>query len=134
MFRMEVIGRLGRDPVLRKTSTGRSVCNYSVAVDVYRGKDRGNEVTWIDVTTWGKQAENDAKFLSKGREVYLRGEPGSRSYVPKSGDRVHVVTLTPELGGVQYLGSGSDSQAGSAPSPQEQEESEELFSDDEVPF
>jgi single-strand DNA-binding protein len=85
-----LIGRLGRDPVLRKTASEQSVCSFPLAVDeVY--KDRKGEkrktTVWITIQSWAGLAETAAKYLKKGREVNVVGklvEPGV--YTPEGGE------------------------------------------------
>lgn len=70
-----VIGRLGRDPELRWTESGKAVCDVSVASD-YKYNSGGTlvtETTWWRVSFWGNTAENVSKFMKKGRLVYIEG-------------------------------------------------------------
>src|SRR5665648_1064764 len=65
------IGRLTRDPELRYTPGGTGVCKFGIAINrTYRNQEGNNieEVLFINVTTWGKQAENVSQFLKKGKK------------------------------------------------------------------
>ena len=71
--RVILVGNLTRDPELRHTPSGTSVCKLRLAVNS-RQKDAatgewGEKPNYFDVTVWGNQGENCAKFLSKGRPV-----------------------------------------------------------------
>jgi len=69
-----LIGRLTRDPQLRYTPSGAAVADLGMAVNrYYKGQDgnRQEEVCFIDVTVWGRTAENATEYLSKGRQVYV---------------------------------------------------------------
>jgi single-strand DNA-binding protein len=68
-------GNLTRDVDLRQTSGGTAVAFYVVAVDrEFNGKDgKADEADYIPVTTYGRQAENDAKYLRKGHGVTVMG-------------------------------------------------------------
>lgn len=74
--RVELIGRLGRDPETRYTPTGRKVCQFSLAVDRRwrNAEGEAREATdWFNVEAWGRLGEICQDYLSKGRLVYLEG-------------------------------------------------------------
>lgn len=73
--RAEVIGRLTRDPDLRYTSRGTAVCHLSLATnEVIGAGDRREERTeFHDVTAWEALAETCARYLAKGRLVFIEG-------------------------------------------------------------
>jgi single-strand DNA-binding protein len=71
-----IVGRLGRDPELRYTSTGQAVCTLNVATDnsfTNRDGTRVDRTVWFRVTVWGKQAETVNQYLQKGRQVLVEG-------------------------------------------------------------
>ena len=71
-----LVGHLGKDPELRHTGGGQAVCELSVATsEDWKDKDgnKQSRTEWHKVTTWAKTAENCAKYLTKGRLVYVRG-------------------------------------------------------------
>ena len=69
MNSVNLIGNLTRDPELRRTESGTSICNMRLAINGIRE----NEVTYIDVVTFEKQAEACAQYLTKGRKVAVTG-------------------------------------------------------------
>ena len=69
-----LVGRLGKDPELRDNG----VCKFNIATDDGRG-DR-DETNWHTITCFGKNAENAAKYLSKGREVHIEGRVKNNNY------------------------------------------------------
>lgn len=74
--RVELIGRLGRDPETRYTPTGRKVCFFTLAVDRRWRSAEGElqEATdWFNVEAWGRLGEICQDYLGKGRLVYLEG-------------------------------------------------------------
>ena len=73
-------GRLGADPEIRKTNSGKSVVNASVAV--YAGKDlQGNILTdWYRWTVWGDQADRFAAKARKGDAVMMKGRSTVKTY------------------------------------------------------
>ncbi|MDX2110295.1 MAG: single-stranded DNA-binding protein [Verrucomicrobiota bacterium] len=71
-----LMGNLTRDPELRVTPAGLSICKFGLAVNrVYNSADgeRKEEVTFVDIDSFGKQAETISKYLTKGRPVLIEG-------------------------------------------------------------
>lgn len=70
-----IVGSLGRDPELRFTTGGRSLCSFTVAVSDRRkvGDEWKEDTSWVDVTAWGTLAENVAASCSKGTRVVVSG-------------------------------------------------------------
>lgn len=98
-----LVGRLGRDPELRYTQGGTPVCKLSVATDrkFKKGDEFVEETEWHRVTVWSKSAENCAKFLEKGRQVYVEGRLQTSSY-EKDGEKKYSTEIVAET--VQFLG------------------------------
>lgn len=74
--RVTLVGNLTRDPELRNTKNGTAVTDLGLAMNrQWTGEDgqRHEEATFVDVTAWGKTAENAAKYLQKGRSVLVEG-------------------------------------------------------------
>lgn len=83
-----IVGRLGKDPELRFTQGGQSVCSFSVATDrswTDAGGERQEKTTWFRVTAWGKLAELCNQYLSKGRMVLVEGEVDASAWMPEQG-------------------------------------------------
>lgn len=95
-------GRLGKDPEMRYTSNERAVCNFPLAVSLY-GEDK---TLWIDVTVWGKQAENSNKYLSKGSPVAVNGYLTEDSWETDDGQRRRKKYMV--ANNVQFLGSSKE--------------------------
>ncbi|NOY79521.1 MAG: single-stranded DNA-binding protein, partial [Kiritimatiellaeota bacterium] len=74
--RVFLIGNLTRDPELRYTTGGAAVCNLGLAVNrrytTSQGEDR-EEVCFVDIEVWGKQAEICKQYLSKGAPAFVEG-------------------------------------------------------------
>lgn len=77
-----IIGRLGRDPDLKTTGSGRQVCNLSIASD--HGFGDRKSTTWVRASVWGKAGENAARFLRKGSEVAVQGVVYTREHDGKT--------------------------------------------------
>lgn len=74
--RVTLIGNLTRDPELKQTKSQTSVADLGLAINRYWTDESGQkreEVTFVDVTVWGRVAENAVKYLSKGRSVLVEG-------------------------------------------------------------
>ena len=83
-----ITGNITRDPELRSTTSGSSVCSFSVAVNrTFRGTDGENkeEVSFIDCTAWGKLGEMIAQYGKKGSGVLVSGRLSQRSWDDKNG-------------------------------------------------
>lgn len=110
MNKVILIGRLTRDPELRYTPQGTAVCQITVAVN-RRGVQPGQQdADFINVSVWDVQAENVAKYMTKGRQMAIEGRIRTRSYDDKDGKKVYVTEVIAT--GVQFL----DSKAASSDS------------------
>ncbi len=81
--RVQLLGNLGKDPDLRSTPSGMSVCSFSVATtDSYKDKDGAwKDITdWHNVVVWNKLAEIASNSLRKGSKVLVEGRLKTRSY------------------------------------------------------
>ena len=86
--RVVVSGNLTRDPELRSTPGGTSVCSLRIAVNSRRKDESGQWVdkpNYFDVTVWGAQGENCAQYLAKGRPVAVDGRLNWREWEAKDG-------------------------------------------------
>lgn len=72
---VNIMGNLTRDPEMKYTSSGRPVCNISIANNRIYSKngEKVSEVSYFDVEVWGVIAENCAKYLSKGSGIIVEG-------------------------------------------------------------
>ena len=83
-----LIGNLGRDPEVRTTASGTSVCNFSIATsEKYTDKNGGKQETteWHNVLMWGKLADIAGQYLKKGKTVYIEGKLQTSSWEDKNG-------------------------------------------------
>ncbi|MBR2803109.1 single-stranded DNA-binding protein [Candidatus Saccharibacteria bacterium] len=114
-----ITGNLTRDPELRNTTTGKSVCGFGVAVNrSYRdasGEQR-DEVSFFDCSAWGPIGETIAKYAKKGSAVLVSGRLNQRSWEDKNGGKRSSVEIVVE--DFNFLGGGnrdnSDSNYGGA--------------------
>lgn len=86
MNRLFIIGNLTGDPELRSTTDGKSVCNFSVAVNRRRKPDGTQETDFFRVSAWNGQGESCAKYLHKGSKVAVVGSVSGYGYTDKQGN------------------------------------------------
>jgi single-strand DNA-binding protein len=108
--RVLVTGNLTKDPELRSTPSGTSICKLRIAVNSRRKDASGQWVdkpNYFDVTVWGAQGENCAQYLQKGRGVAIDGRLDWREWdaTDGSGKRQAVEIIADT---VQFLGGGGD--------------------------
>lgn len=112
--RVILIGRLVRDPELRTTNTGKSVCEFSIAVDKRIKPQDPSQPTadFFRVKAWDRTADFVSNYLSKGRLVAVDGRIETRKFTDKDGNNREVVEIVAE--NVQGLDRPRDD-AGGAP-------------------
>ena len=99
-----IIGRLGRDPELRSTNSGKQVCNFSVAVNE---KWEGGESTeWFAVVVWDRMGEACAQYLRKGSKVYVEGRLRTRTFTGRDGTEKKTTDL--QASAVKFLDKAGD--------------------------
>ncbi len=146
-----LMGNLTRDPEVRYTPKGTAVTELGIAVNrIYTGEngEKREEVTFVDVTVWGRTAENVGEYLRKGRPVFIEGRLQLDSWEDKqSGQKRNKLKVVAD--NVQFLGSrgsggggpeegdeaprsGPGSGARNAPPPKSSGPAEP--DDDEIPF
>lgn len=112
------IGRLTRDPEIRYTPNGKAVTKFGLAVNKSYRKADGEEVKtplFVNVTTWGKQAENVSEFIHKGSKVAVNGSLQSNNWEDKDGNKRTSFEIVARM--VQFL----DSRPQQAEAPEREE-------------
>lgn len=89
MNKVFLIGNLTRDPELRTTGSGISVCNFSIAVNRrFRNAQTGQQETdYLNVIAWRQLGELCSRYLAKGRKVAVVGAIQTRSYEAQDGTK-----------------------------------------------
>ena len=85
-----LIGRLGRDPEMRYTSSGTAVVNFSMATNHFTKDQNGNnseQTEWHNIVAFGRTAEVAGEYLTKGRLVYIEGRLQTRSWDDPNGQK-----------------------------------------------
>lgn len=109
--RVTLVGNLTRQPELRKTKTGAAVTELGIALNrAWTGENgqRQEETTFVDVTVWGRAAENAVQYLGKGRSVLVEGRLQMETWQDKQTgqDRTKLKVVADS---VQFLGSSHES-------------------------
>lgn len=115
--RVILTGRLARDPELRKTQSGLSVCSFQLAVDRPKQKGQDDAVTdWISCQVWRQAADYICNYAKKGALLAVDGRLQTRSYGNASGQKVHVTEIVCERVEIQRQAStqGGNKQARSS--------------------
>ena len=141
MNKLTIIGNLTRNPEMRNTTTGKKVCNFTVAVNRRQKKDAQNnqpEADFFVVSAWDLLGENCSKYLSKGSKVAVVGSVSGRTYTGNDGKTYFVLEIN-RADDVEFLSSKSETAAGSpapqaAPTPAATQGGFTAVETDELPF
>ena len=143
MNKIILIGNLTRDPELRTTPNGYTVCNFDIAVNDRRGRNQQangqqEQTQYFRITVWRQLGETCQRYLSKGRKVYVSGPLTARTY--QANDGTTRVSLEVTADDVEFLSSRNDDAAGgyspapSAPAPMAQASGFTAVETDDLPF
>jgi single-strand DNA-binding protein len=112
--RVVLVGNLTRDPELRTTPSGTSVCKLRVAVNTpIKDNSTGqwtDKPNYFDVTVWGNQGESCAQYLAKGRPVAIDGRLDWREWEAQDGSKRQAVEIIADT--VQFLGGRGEGELG----------------------
>lgn len=134
-----LLGNLTRDPEMRYTPSGTPVASFGLAVNRrYRqGDEQKEEVCFVDISTFGRQAELAGEYLSKGRMALIEGRLQFRSWEDQNGQRRSKLDVVAER--INFMprtgpdGGGSRQSAGGAPPPYRDDDIPPP-QDDDIPF
>lgn len=89
-----IMGRMVKDPELKTTNSGKSVCSFRIANDSgYKNADGSSQTNWLDVVAWGKTAEFVCKYFPKGSLIAIDGRLQTRQYQDKNGQNRTAVEI-----------------------------------------
>lgn len=112
-----LVGRLTRDPELRRTGSGKAVTSFNLAVE-RNFKSDNQEADFINCVCWGKIAENTERYCSKGSMVSIDGRIQTRNYENNQGQKVYVTEVIAES--VQFINTKRDNNTATAAQAQTQ--------------
>lgn len=103
MNNVNLIGNLTSNPELRTTSTGKNVCNFSIAINSGYGENKRTD--YINIQVWNKLAENLCKYQSKGGKLGISGELRSETYEKDGKKRTNTYVIANQI---TYLNTKKD--------------------------
>ena len=112
MNKVILMGRLTRDPEMRQTTSGLSVCSFSIAVNRRFAKEGQQDADFINCTAWRQQAEFICKYFRKGSMIALVGSLQSRSWENQEGKRQYSTEVVVDE--VYFTGSRQETQTGAS--------------------
>ncbi len=130
-----LMGNLTRDPELRYLPNGSAVANLRLAINRSYKSQTGEmkeEVTYVGVVVWGKQAENCAEYLSKGTPVFVEGRLQSRQWETEDGQKRSVLEVVADR--VQFLGKKRGDESAGMPAEEPASHASASSSEDDIPF
>ncbi len=131
-----LMGNLTRDPEVRYTPKGTAIANLGLAVNRTYTTDSGEqkeEVTFVDIEVWGRQAETSGQYLAKGRPVFIEGRLRLDSWEDKeTGQKRNKMKVVAER--VQFLGTPKADAEFSDQSPESDRFSKQKSAGSEQPF
>lgn len=112
-----LMGRLTADPELRQTTSGISMCRFSIAIDRgYKPKDGGERQTdFINVVSWRQQAEFVSRYFSKGRMIIVEGSLRNNNYTDQNGVKHYSMDVQADNVSFGESKAAASSAAGSQP-------------------
>lgn len=128
-----LMGRLTRDPELRRTQSGTAVAAFSLAVDRdFKDKTTGERSTdFIDVVAWRQTGEFVSRYFTKGRMAVVEGRLQIRDWTDKEGNKRRSAEVVADS---VYFGDSKREGDGQAFAPAKEPEFEELDDDGDLPF
>lgn len=123
-------GRLGRDPELRRTQSGKAVVNFPVAVD-RDVKSGDGSADWINCVAWEQTAEHINRWFSKGDGIIANGRLQARDYTDKDGNKRTSLEL---VVGRAYFSGGKSKAQNNETQADEQDFSELPEDNGDLPF
>ena len=101
---ISIMGRIARDPELRRTGSGKAVTSFSVACERdFKNQQTGEkEVDFIECVAWGGTAETIEKYFSKGRKISMTGRLQIRDWTDKNGQKRRTAEIL--VGNVYFCG------------------------------
>ena len=129
--RIIVMGRMTRDPELRRTNSGTAVASFTVAVDRdFKPQSGEKETDFIDVVAWRNTAEFVSKYFSKGRMAVVEGRLQIRDWTDKDGNKRRTAEIVADS---VYFGD-SKRDGGDTAQSEPQGDISEIEDDGDLPF
>ena len=110
-----IMGNLGKDPELRHTASGKAVATLRLATNEVwtdQSGERQERTEWHSVVVWGRQAENCAQYLKKGRTAFIEGRLQTRKWQDREGNDRYTTEIVADR--VQFVGGSGGGSGGGA--------------------
>ena len=137
--RVILVGRLGKDPEMRYTTSGTPVVNFSLATDEVwtdQNKERQKRTEWHNIVAWSRLAEICGQYLGKGQLIFIEGRIQTREWDDRDGNKRRTTEVV--ASNMQMLGRRSENGEGKAVAVGAEESSEKSVeagvNEDEIPF
>lgn len=136
MNKVQLIGRLTKDPDLRYTKNNIAVASYTVAINTGYGEKQ--QTDFINVTTWGKSGEFVSNYFKKGQAIGIVGRLRSNNYEDSNGNKRYTVEVITE--DIEFVGSKNEKQNGQDEEIEKEQsisseyQSNLILTDDDLPF
>lgn len=134
MNNYNAIGRVGKDAITRQAGN-EPVTGWSLAVDSGYGDKK--QTLWLDCSLWGKRGESVAQYITKGSQLGVTGELGTREHDGKTYLTLRVANVS-LIGGKQEGGTSSSGSRGGSPQRERPapatSDANDDFADDNIPF
>ena len=113
MNKVVLVGRLARDPELRTTPSGVSVCNFTVACDRRYTQNGERQADFINCIAWRQSGEFVARYFTKGNRIALEGSIQTRSWDDQNGNKRYATEVVVDH--AEFAQSKGESNGGYAP-------------------
>lgn len=130
-----LVGRLGRDPELRYTTSGTPVANFSLATDEFWSDPNGERqrrTEWHNIVAWSKLAEICNQYLNKGKLVYVEGRLQTREWDDRDGNKRRTTEVV--ASDMRMLGPKGEESREPSTGREEGKPMEVGITDDDIPF
>ena len=125
-----LMGRLTRDPELRRTDSGKAVCNFTVAINNGYGEEQ--KADFVSCVAWNKTAEFVGKYFTKGRMIIVVGRIQTRTWEGQDGKKNYVTEVVASE--VAFGESKKDAGGGAAGNTSADSDEFTLIDSDDIPF
>lgn len=140
MIKLQLIGRVGKQPETRATKNGRNVTNFSIAINKGKDKDGNEDTQWFPVTCWDGRADLAQDLLNAGDLVYVEGTPELNTWSDRNGKERTDIQVTAKFlqllsrgkAGLEKKAAGGFTKGGSYGSKASTQNKDEDFGD--LPF
>lgn len=131
MNKVQLIGRLTKDPELRYTNSNTPVARYTIAINTGYGEKQ--QTDYINITTWGKSGEFVSNYFKKGQAIAIVGRLKNNNYEDKDGNKKYTIEVITE--DIEFIGTKNEKQSDTQDKSINSEyQNDIILTDDDLPF